>query len=198
VKLRPILFMLALCLGAVPAIAGPPWVSIEIPANPFDRATRGAFFVVRTYHHGTPIALQVRGTMEGLVDGNRVTRPLVLERTGTLGLWAVKSAPPTDGAWVLVVFAGEGDYSATALVDVTGRVVRRIEVPSRSGGEVPVPRAVAPEEIDARLETLAMETTPLLLGKSGHGLDPVVIILLGAVLGMVPIGAFAARRARRR
>jgi hypothetical protein len=203
-NLRSIVLALVLLVGAVPAFAGPPWVSIEIPSNPFDRATRGAFFLVRTYHHGTPIALQVRGTMEGIVDGERVSRSLTLERTGTLGLWAVKTSPPSDGAWVLVVYAGADEYSATALVDVTEGVVRRIDVPYQRGGEVPVPRAVAPSEIDARLEALAMGDTPVLLAKPGHGdghglgFDPVMIILLGAVVGLIPIGAFAVRRARRR
>jgi hypothetical protein len=142
--------------------------------------------------------------MEGIVDGERVSRPLTLERTGTLGLWAVKTSPPSDGAWVLVVYAGADEYSATALVDVTEGVVRRIDVPYQRGGEVPVPRAVAPSEIDARLEALAMGDTPVLLAKPGHGdgdglgFDPVMIILLGAVVGLIPIGAFAVRRARRR
>jgi hypothetical protein len=199
VKLRPVcLAALLTALAAVPVLAGPPWVSVEIPANPFDRGTRDAFFIIRTYHHGTPIALQVRGTMEGIVDGERVSRPLAIERTGTLGLWAVKTAPPSDGAWVVVVFAGEGHYSATALVDVTEGAVRGIEVPRRLDGEVPIPRAVAPAEVDARLEALAMGETRVLLAKPGHGVDPLALTLLGAALGLVPVAALVIRRGRRR
>ena len=203
-NVRSIVLTLALCLSAVPALAGPPWVSIEMPANPFDRATRGAFFSVRTYHHGNPIALQLRGTMEGIVDGERVSRPLTFERTGTLGLWALKTAPPEDGAWVVVVYAGDGDYSATALVEVSGGVIQHVDVPSRpiviDGRTVGAPRQVQPAEIDARLRALASADPTMLLAKPGHGPGgfPTELIMLGAALSLLPIGAFAIRRARRR
>ena len=37
------------------ALAGPPWISIEYPANPFDATSRGAFLTVRTYSPRFPI-----------------------------------------------------------------------------------------------------------------------------------------------
>ena len=44
---------------AAPAVAlsaassfSPPWISIETPPNPYDPASRGAFLVVHTFHHG--------------------------------------------------------------------------------------------------------------------------------------------------
>jgi len=203
-NLRSLVFGCALFAAlASPALAGPPWVSIETPANPFDRATRGAFFVVRTYHHGTPIALQVRGMLEGIVDGERVSRPVTLERTGTIGLWAVKTAPPADGAWVLVVLAGDGDYAATALVDVAGGRIRGIEVPFRMQDGWAIPRAVAPAEIETRLQQLAAASGPeVLLAKPGHGSGqgsgfPLELLLLGAAVGLVPVGAIVVRRRRR-
>ena len=50
---RPLLVAAALTLLATtPAFAGPPWISIEIPANPYNSTTRGAFCLVRVYHHG--------------------------------------------------------------------------------------------------------------------------------------------------
>src|SRR5690606_14581273 len=42
--LLPAALVLAL---ATPALAGPPWISIEYPANPLDPATRGALMVIR-------------------------------------------------------------------------------------------------------------------------------------------------------
>lgn len=197
--------LLLLVASAVPALAGPPWVSIEMPANPFDSATRGAYFIVRTYHHGNPVALQVRGRMEGIVDGRRVTRAITFERTRTAGLWALKTAPPEDGAWVVVVFAGDGDYSATALVDVSDGVVQGIEVPTRpiniDGVMVGSPREVRPSEIEARLTALASADPTMLLAKPGHGAgngpDLTLLLVLGAAIGLVPVGAFAIRRSRR-
>ncbi len=199
-RVRPIAIALFLFATAAPALAGPPWLSIEMPANPFDRATQGAFFSVRTYHHGTPIALQVRAVMEGIVDGRRVSRPVTMERTGTLGLWAVKTAPPAEGIWVVVVMGGEGEYGVTALVDVAGGRVRGVDVPHEMRDGWAIPRAVAPSEIDARLRQLASAEPSALLAKPGHGPGgfPLELILLGAAVGLVPVGLFAARRVRRR
>ncbi|HEX6058177.1 MAG TPA: hypothetical protein VFZ11_04085, partial [Gemmatimonadaceae bacterium] len=59
--------------AAAPATAGPPWISIEYPANPLDRTTKGAYLLVHAFHHGTPVGLPVRGTAEGLVNGARRT-----------------------------------------------------------------------------------------------------------------------------
>ncbi len=198
-RIRSLLLAILFFVIATPAFAGPPWLSIEMPANPFDRATRGAFFSVRTYHHGTPIALQVQAVMEGIVNGERVSRPVTLERTGTLGLWAVKTAPPEDGTWVLVVTGGEGTASVTALVDVTEGRVRGVDVPYDMRDGWAIPRAVSAEEIDARLEQLAAGEFGGLLAKPGHGAGgfPLHLIVLGAAVGLVPVGVFVARRRRK-
>ena len=198
-RVRSILLVFVFLAAAAPALAGPPWLSIEMPANPFDRATRGAFFSVRTYHHGTPIALQVRAVMEGIVDGERVSRPVTLERTGTLGLWAVKTAPPAEGTWVLVVMGGEGEYAVTALVDVMDGRIRGVDVPFVMRDGWAIPRAVNPAEIDARLERLAAVERGTLLAKPGHaaGGFPLHLIVLGTAVGLVPVGVIVARRRRR-
>lgn len=199
-RIRSFLLVFALLAAATPALAGPPWISIELPANPFDRATRGAFFSVRTYHHGDPMAFQVRAVMEGIVNGERVSRPVTMERTGTLGQWAVKTAPPEDGTWVLVVIGGEGSASATALVDVTQGRVRGVDVPFDMRDGWAIPRAVSAEEIDARLEQLAAgEFDGPLLAKPGHGAGgfPLHLLVLGAAVGLVPVGVIVARRRRK-
>ena len=48
------LSLTALLVAGLPAaaVAGPPWVSIELPANPWDETTRGAFLLVHAFHHG--------------------------------------------------------------------------------------------------------------------------------------------------
>jgi len=58
-------------LLAAPALAGPPWISIELPANPYDQATRGAFLLVHAFHHGQPVGYLLTGTAEGIVNGER-------------------------------------------------------------------------------------------------------------------------------
>ena len=103
-RIRSLLFVLAFLAAAAPALAGPPWLSIEMPANPHDRGIRSAFLMVRTYHHTTPIALQVRAVLEGIVDGERVSRPVAMQRTGTLGLWAVTTAPPGESIRTTTAF----------------------------------------------------------------------------------------------
>ena len=41
------------------AAFGPPWISIEYPANPYDSGSRGAFLLVHAFHHGTPVSFPV-------------------------------------------------------------------------------------------------------------------------------------------
>ena len=41
-----------LTLAAAAPAFGPPWISIETPPNPYDAASRGAFLLVHTFHHG--------------------------------------------------------------------------------------------------------------------------------------------------
>ena len=57
--------------GAEVVRKGPPWISIEYPANPHDPASRGAVLVVNTFHHGTPTDFTITGKAEGMVNGVR-------------------------------------------------------------------------------------------------------------------------------
>ena len=52
---------------------GPAWISIEYPANPYDRDTREAYLVVHAFHHQVATGLPVEGRAEGLVSGARKT-----------------------------------------------------------------------------------------------------------------------------
>ena len=129
------------------AFAGPPWLSIELPANPYDRQTRGSIAIVRTYHHGMPMQLQVLGTAEGLIDGERVSLPLELLATSSTGVYALKGELPGRGVWVLVVRGGAEGNGVTALVDVgPDGSVRAVDVPTR-GENPPVPRAITAQEM---------------------------------------------------
>jgi len=193
--------LLLLACTTTAAAAGPPWLSLELPANPFDRQTRGALALVRTYHHGGPIQLQVRATAEGLVDGERVSLPLELAPTATTGLYALRGKLPARGAWVLVVRGGADEGGVTAIVEVgPDGALRTVEVPTR-GENPPIPRAVTGAEIEGRLRALAAgpPSGGLVLAKPGHGGGGgwVLTLAVFAAIGL-PAGFGAWRSLRRR
>ena len=152
---------LALALGAtaLPAAAafkGPPWISVEMPANPFDRASRGAFLLVHAFHHGTELGLPVSGRAEGLVNGERRTVRLRFDATSRQGVYALQTQWGGEGTWTLVITASQGpNDGATALVELSpdGRVA--VSVPSRQEREWTVPRAVTDAEIETALRARA-------------------------------------------
>ena len=140
-----------------PAHAGPPWVSIELPANPLDPATRGALFVIHSYHHEASVETPVVCTAEGLVDGARRTLKLTVNETRRSGVRAVRGTVPDDGMWMVVCVSREHTASATALVDFAGGDIVRVRVPHRSaeGGRWNIPTEVSARQIDAMLRERA-------------------------------------------
>jgi len=141
------------------ALAGPPWIAIEYPANPFDRASSGAFLTVRTYHHGEIVAKTVTGTAEGVVNGKRQSVALDIRPGSQTGMYVVRWQRPATGRWVLVISSGVGGVTdATAVVEIspTGGVAS-VTVPTHAlGGGWISPRPVAAAEIDALLEGRAL------------------------------------------
>src|SRR5437660_10128995 len=123
-------------LVATPALAGPPWISIELPANPYDQATRGAFLPVHAFHHGTPIGYLVTGTAEGIVGGERRSIKLEFNETSRDGVYALKRMWPTEGVWTLVIKANQGpDDAATAVSELGPQgEVGAVRVPTRQRG----------------------------------------------------------------
>lgn len=146
---------------ATAAVAGPPWIAIEYPANPHDANTRGAFLTVRTYHHGDLLSYDIGGTAEGLVNGKRQSARLDIRRLPQAGSYAVRWQKPASGEWALVISTSrDGKHMATALVDVDSRGrVASVTVPARSieGGRWISPRKVADAEVDAMLRAHRME-----------------------------------------
>ena len=144
----------------VATLFGPPWISIETPVNPYDASTRGAFLIVHTFHHGTQLDAAVSGTAEGMVNGDRRTIPLEFSKTSRAGAYALRKQWGDGGVWTLAILAeqGHGD-GAQALVDIgpTGDVTR-VEVPVRydsRNGNMPLPRIVSAQELDAALRLRA-------------------------------------------
>ena len=166
--LRSVALVTALSLSAFStALAGPPWIAIEYPANPFDRASRDAFLTVRTYHHGEIMAKTVTGTAEGVVNGKRESVKLDIRPGSHPGMYVVFWQRPAAGRWVLVINSGnQGIVDATAVVEIspTGGVAS-ISVPTRSYGNGWIePRPVAESEIDGLLQGRALVSVGTRLG----------------------------------
>lgn len=134
---------------------GPPWISVEYPANPHHPTTRDATFLVHTYHHSTSIVVPMKAVAEGLVNGKRTSVPLDITPTDRAGVYAVRAAVPESGTWLVAVTLEEGESStATALVTL-GRdgTVMTARVPStRTRDGWVVPRSVTAADIDAELQ----------------------------------------------
>lgn len=141
---------------------GPPWISIETPPNPFDRATRGAFLVVHTFHHGDVVASGVTGTAEGIVGGERRSIRLAFDTTSRPGSYALRKQWPADGVWMLVISTGAGENGVTALVDVSASgEVARVRVPTRRADGWDIPVQVTARDIDSALRSRASNATAM-------------------------------------
>ena len=138
-------------------IAGPPWISIEYPVNPYDAATRGAFLVVHAFHHGTPMEFPVSGTAEGIVNGQRRTINLDFQRATRTGEFALRKQWPDQGVWTLVIGVMQGpDDRVTAMVDLSADgQVGRVTVPTRKEGTWVVPARVPMHDVEAGLRARA-------------------------------------------
>jgi hypothetical protein len=122
---------------------GPPWISIELPGNPLDPSTRGAPFVVRTYRHASPMAARVTGRIDaiGTMPASARAKELRFEAASQTGVYALKSALPATGRYILTVTLGDGgEDAATALVGVADGEIRSVRVPFEQRGQWTIPR----------------------------------------------------------
>ena len=183
-------------LSATPAFAGPPWISVELPSNPHEASTRGAFFLVHTYHHGTPMQFPLTGRAEGLVNGRRQTVQLEISATDKPGVYAVRYRPVSEGAWVLVFNLGRGEDGSAGMLVTIGKQgqVASVEVPSRTaeGGRWIIPRGITNDDVTRALQ---QQTAMIGAGATGSGGESSSVLLV-AGLGLV-LGIPAARMLRR-
>ena len=140
-------------LATTAVASGPPWISIELPANPYDESTKGAYLLVHSFHHGAAIGYIVTGTAEGIVNGERRSVKLEFAETSRTGVYALQRSWPEQGTWTLVIKANQGpDDAATAVVDLgPNGEVEAIRVPTMQRGRWTVPAPVAMSDIDAAL-----------------------------------------------
>lgn len=156
--LVPVFAASILSLGAASppstfAIKSPPWLSIESPVSPWDPASRGVAFYVRTsMREGVASLADMSGTVEGLVAGSRRSMPLEFGTTNRPGVYSVRRSWPTEGSWVLRVSV----QTTTAIVtlDREGNVAA-VRIPMRQTSDIPLPRPVTQREVDSTLAELA-------------------------------------------
>lgn len=132
--------------------AGPPWISIELPANPHDRSTRGAYLLVHAFHHGTPTGFPVTAVAEGLVNGARKSLPLKVRTTSRTGVYAVDQQWDQGGEWTLVITVAQGqDDVAQAMVQISEGRVFSVSVPTDRRDGWDIPRKITQAEIETSL-----------------------------------------------
>ena len=160
-RVTRVLAILALVSTAAFARFGPPWISIEYPANPYDGASRGAFLLVHAFHHGQNVAFPVSGTAEGLVKGERRTVNLEFRATSRPGVYALHRQWDSTGVWTLVLGVRQGDgdgNTAMAAVELGANgAVASVSVPTRRQGQWLVPTGVAMRDVDAGLRARAAQ-----------------------------------------
>ncbi len=148
---------------AAPALAGPPWISIEYPANPHDRSNTGTLLYVHVFHHAQPIAYPITGTAEGIVNGERRSIKLKFTETGRPAVYGLSRQWPEEGVWTLVIKMSRGDHGsdgATAVVELgADGEIASVRVPTRRQGQWTIPIDVSMDEVDralrARVSALA-------------------------------------------
>ena len=141
------------------AAFGPPWISIEYPANPYDSGSRDAYLLVHAFHHGTPVSFPVSGTAEGIVAGARRTVSLEFKSTSRPGVYALHKQWASEGVWTLVlaVTQGKGEFDTVkAIVELgpNGQVLTA-NVPSKMSNGWRVPAPVNMADVDAALRARA-------------------------------------------
>lgn len=158
-RLAHLLAIPALLATTAFASAGPAWISIEYPANPYDAASRGAFLLLHAFHHGQNVAFPVSGTAEGLVKGERRTISLELKPTSRPGVYALQKQWPDQGVWTLVLAVRQGDGEgnvAQAVVELgaTGEIAQ-VTVPTKQRGSWLIPAGVSIADVEAGLRARA-------------------------------------------
>lgn len=149
-----LLATLLLALATSSASAKPPWVSIELPANPMNRSMHGAYLLVHSYHVGEMAPIPLSGTATGVVNGKRQVITLAFDPTDVKGVSALRRTWPAEGSWVLAINAG-GDVGPTALVSIANGVVRNVNVPTVTKDGFTTGRKVTQADVEQALKALA-------------------------------------------
>jgi hypothetical protein len=181
---RTILAVALSVATATPAIAGPPWISIELRPN------YATFLLARTFHHGTPLPLPLSGTAEGLVNGRRLSVPLQFVQVGETNGYEVPQTWGNTGVWVLNIGLSAGDHGtagAVVGVDRSGAAAF-IRFPR---GVTGTSRVATRGEVDAMLRALDAGQQPPAL--SSFGFNPFLVRMLATLTALALLAAGSVR-----
>ena len=190
-KVLALAALLTVAVGTT-ALAGPPWITVEI--RPF-----GAnLLVVHTFHHATPNPLQLRGTAEGLVNGRHESVPLRFELLPEASnAYGVAKTWGDSGVWVLNIATAEVAHFAAAtavMIDRNGNAT--VAFPRQFDGQT---RAASNAEVTSMLKALAAGDRPPRLFESGwwrmamNLAAPLFVLVLVVFTAARLVGAVAAR-----
>jgi hypothetical protein len=192
---------LATTVLAQAAVAGPPWISVEIRAR---HGGQDPWMIVRTFHHSTPVGYPLRGSAVGVIAGRRTVYPLRFEPLpGEGNAYQVAVAWTAGTAWVLNLALVDEHMGAGAVIGIgADGEVAFVRYPRTLEG---ITRPATDGEIDTMLQALAAGREPPPLGRGSvvsfvlRNRAPVAT-LAGLSFGLMVVGALATRRfqARRR
>ena len=139
--------------AAAPLLAGGFWIQLGNPdANP-EAKSKGAIAVVKPAGCHNPEKALVTGTVEGIVNGRRVSHPLTLVALSTPGEYAVTSSRPEQGPWVVALTAQDGDRVTGAIFVVEPNGF------TRNGAQF-VPHAPTSGEVQTALNAVSALKAP--------------------------------------
>ena len=177
--------------AAAPALAGPPWISVEVKPHRYES------IVIHTFHHGTANPMPLRGTAYGLVDGRRVSIPLRIDAIAEGNNSYSVSGWGEEGVWVLSISDAEGGHGGAGvavMVDRSGSVT--VRYPRLYTGQT---RTATDAEVSAMLSTLDDQYLPPLRrgGMMWQFALPGLLLALLVLVVARAVGA-ATRRVRER
>ena len=192
---------------ATPALAGPPWISVEFRAPRMGQSGDG-YLVLRTFHHADAVGYPLSGTAEGIVDGRRTSIPLRFETMqDEAGVFVLTKVWRDGTPWILNIALDAGEHFGAGVVIGVGASGEPafVRFPRTVDG---ITRSATSREVDALLQALAAGREPPQLARAGLGefilrnpgpASMLAAIALGTVTTVGLLGATARRlHARRR
>jgi len=182
--------------AATPAVAGPPWLTLE-----FRPANFGGVVLVRTFHHGESQPMPLTGSAEGLVNGQRRTVALTFDRADQPNAYNIPNTWGTGGVWVLNIAVAGDHIGAGAVVGIDRNGEPAFTRFPRTA--VGASRAATPREVEALLRALDGNAPPPAFGRTGWSEVIVrtalpLLVLSLVILGGVKLGAGIVARVRGR
>jgi hypothetical protein len=196
-RLRNVLppLVLTACLACPAlALAGPTWISVELPPRPWGNTAKSDPVLLVHAPHLAEHEGKLSARAEGKVGSKRRHVDLTLRPTGEADVWAVTRQWPRRGQWVLV-FRATGHIPSTAIVDLRGAKLGNVGFSEFEGrthdavtyeniGVMSKVGAVSDREIDAMLAGAA-SPPPGASGPDGwrplaFGLGATFVVLLSA------------------